>query len=861
MRKLVIFLGLMFLLIPFSSALEINSFDTYLEDSKTSIFGENQTVNFRVNASNSSTSELTVKDSNGNDVIQDQQMNKVEDSNYQVYSYNYSLSSSPGGGWDATVNVSNESWSRESLSFHVATDKPRFYSLDATPSYIKVNDTTTIEATVTDAGEDLDQITLDIDEGSSYSMTHMENDSGVYSYELNITPEEFGLYEFNATARDEGGKTSSSQGTFTAFKAPESVDVTVEVAPLCSSGLSYFLVPGDGEIVQNKTGVFVEILENSGNVESNITIEYLDVTKEGDEAWSKGNLKGPVIKSYEGETFENVRKGEDVTYFKLFQASYEFGNYTGRSAVTTECSAKGVQNQTEEKDYLKENFEGENVSQDNFTRFDVSVLDTSFQTAEVTTATFNNTTSKTVSEQSSGTEAFKSDITLNSTGYDVYAFNGTSTSEYDYSCASENDTIYDEDAQCAYEDNIIGEYSIELSEMAFNGDNATYSLQEESEDKLNKTLKCESIDNQTANCDRFLSFFEEFSFFGNFEIVDAIGEESGGVNNTGNQTTNQTIAGNNSKPGQTEVTVPEPEPEPVPEPEPEPEPDPVVKLDIESVKDRHSTKQGQFVAAEFEVQNIGNTEVSDVNLVPLTDQLPGQWDTRNAVVTNLSVNETVRREVFLRPPDEAEPRNYVVPVTADKNGDKLDLDYFTLNVKKADFLPEVEIREAPRRIQLNTGSEKSFPVLVENTGKLELEAINARIQNIEDCGAMEAEKIASLNVNSTGSLEIDVTASDRPEECDATLVVSSENGAYAFGDITIETVPEAGLIPKEQRVPFIAIIWTFVLMIYAYATREYDLESMAVRLPFIALIMGESIIILYSIVNYYGLEVATLLPF
>jgi hypothetical protein len=247
-------------------------------------------------------------------------------------------------------------------------------------------------------------------------------------------------------------------------------------------------------------------------------------------------------------------------------------------------------------------------------------------------------------------------------------------------------------------------------------------------------------------------------------------------------------------------------------------------------------------------------------LEPLTSEIRSDWEREQATISNLSVNETTTREVFVQPTKSTEPGEYVVPVRASSNGNALDLDYFTLKVKKANFLPKVDIVEAPQTASIEAGSETNLPLLIENPGRRNISDITARIQNIEDCGEAGSGNIDKLETNETGSLQLELEASETSAECETTVIVSSGEGAYSFADLKIETTPREGLIPEEQRVPFIAIIWTFMLLLYAYFTREYSLESWTVKIPFILLLLGETIIIIYVLANQ-GVIQSELLPF
>lgn len=332
------------------------------------------------------------------------------------------------------------------------------------------------------------------------------------------------------------------------------------------------------------------------------------------------------------------------------------------------------------------------------------------------------------------------------------------------------------------------------------------------------------------------------------------------ANRTGEES-NQTVEGDNDNPGQTPVPEPEPEPTPGDSPEPGESEQTKVEIDIEPTNNTYTAYQGQYAPAELEVENIGEQTVTDITLIPEIGQVRPDWDTRNATVSNLTVNESVTRDVFVRPPEDQPVGNYLVPVTARNEDSRLDLDYFTVDVKRSEFVPRVSIQEAPRTVSVETGTNQTLPVLVQNPGRRNITNVTARLQNAEDCGDVSASSVSIIDVNGTESMEVSMEAGENPQSCDATLIVSSANGAYAFSDMTIENRPEEGLIPQEQRAPFIAIIWTFVLAAYAVLRKRYELNTSLVKLPFFMLLIGETVIILYMLVSYYGVVSASFLPF
>jgi len=397
-----------------------------------------------------------------------------------------------------------------------------------------------------------------------------------------------------------------------------------------------------------------------------------------------------------------------------------------------------------------------------------------------------------------------------------------------------------------------------------------------------------------------------FIDYANFIVLDVPGE-SGGVNTTGNQTAppvaedinqsgesnatvgdgtgndttdvttpenyseigNQTVndtypfPGDSDEPGQTEVPVPEPEPDPVPGDSPNPgqSRQPRVQIDIEPVNNTYPATQGQFAPATLEIENVGESTANNIQISPEIDQVRPGWGSRPAEIANLSVNETVTRDVFVQPPEEQNPGTYVVPVEATKGDRMLDLDYFSVKVNKSELNNRVDIQEAPESVTITSNSSQPLPVLVQNTGETELTNVSAELQNAEDCGNVTTSTVNQIGVNESASLEMSMKSTSESQNCNATLIISSDQGAYSFSNIEFTVAPEQGLIPEGQRAPFLAIIWTVVLAGYAVIRKKYELTSSLVKIPFILLLIGETVILLYMIVNYYGLVSVSFLPF
>ncbi len=413
----------------------------------------------------------------------------------------------------------------------------------------------------------------------------------------------------------------------------------------------------------------------------------------------------------------------------------------------------------------------------------------------------------------------------------------------EYSCESENGTIHEDKYFLDYANFIVLDVPGQSGGVNTTG-NQTAPPEPENVNQSGDSNA--TIGNQSGNSTTDVTQPENYS-------------------ETGNQTVNQTypFPGDSDEPGQTEVPEPEPEPEPTPGDSPEPgeSRQSRVQIDIEPVNNTYPATQGQFAPATLEIENIGDSTANDIEISPEIDQVRPGWGSRPAQVANLSVNETVTRDVFVQPPEDQNPGTYVVPVEA-TNGDRmLDLDYFSVKVNRSELNNRVEIQEAPESVTITSNSSQPLPVLVQNTGETELTNVSAELQNAEDCGTVTTSNVDQIGINDSASLDMSIQSTSESQNCNATLIISSDQGAYSFSNIEFTVAPEEGLIPEGQRAPFLAIIWTIILAGYAVIRKKYDLESSLVKIPFILLLVGETVILLYMIVNYYGLVSVSFLPF
>lgn len=393
---------------------------------------------------------------------------------------------------------------------------------------------------------------------------------------------------------------------------------------------------------------------------------------------------------------------------------------------------------------------------------------------------------------------------------------------------------------------------------------------------LNVDYMCRAFNASSGNQSRVIDKDEngdDFTFIK--ETIDfSIIRASGGVSSGGNQTTNETIPedvnrtgessnqsleGDNNNPGST----PQPEPQPEPEPQPQPEPDPEARpnLELEPVNRTYTAQRQQPREISITASNMGQSPLSDITIIPQTQVLEGDWQGNDASITSLDPDNSLNRSVVITPPATADPGLYTVPVVARNNQSRLDTDYFYVDVERTSFEPRFSILESPRSLQLTKGSSQQLPILVENTGQEPLTNISAEIQNIGECATVDSQTVETLAPNETTSITVQISSLNNSQTCNSTLLINSQEGAFAYSNLGLTVSPRQGLIPNRQEPPILAIAWTLLLVAYAVIRKRLGSDSLGVNAPLILLIIGEAVIMLYLTVGHYGLVSVPFLPF
>ncbi len=383
--------------------------------------------------------------------------------------------------------------------------------------------------------------------------------------------------------------------------------------------------------------------------------------------------------------------------------------------------------------------------------------------------------------------------------------------------------------------------------------------------RLNVTAECLITDGAAQDPQIYGTETFDLTAFKNFRVLVAGGETGGtgdpveeprprDANQTGEES-NETIEGDNDNPGQT--PVPEPEPEPVPEPDPVP----ALSLNIESYQGTVSAPRGGFSEVRLRLENLANQTVGNLTIEPETENLPGTWDSQSASVTELEPNETLNRSVYLNPGEDVQPGTYRVSIFGDNSERLLDVERVDFEVFENITETGVRISEAPDVVRIESGESQTIPFLIENLGEDTIENSTISVQNLEGCGQTLGNYSATIEPNASQSLSLNIDAVSEVRDCNATVIVSTEQGSYSFADMRIEIVPDQGVVPPELRFPVFASAWTLLLILYSVAMTRFELDSLQLKVPYLALIIGEAVIFLYIATEYYSIIPPEILPF
>ena len=625
----------------------------------------------------------------------------------------------------------------------------------------------------------------------------------------------------------------------------KNISVDVLIVPTCCGGISFFYVPD--YVVKGQVAVFIGIFENCGNIQENETTRYIvrgpiEETNEtvGDWVLFPGQQQlGPGILLDENKYVDVF---DYVYHFGLWDSdNLSYGNYT-ITAISNYTAYGFLGNDTYNFTELNSTYNCTPIDENNRTvcteylTSGCTYEDVGNQIEVVTNETAENITIEGMNEN---TTVYKGNVKLEGTNYNVYTFNMSSCGKYCYVCLSTDENVTSD--ECQYEGGtfVFGTsgYEVHVQDdgklVTLNELIVTCTSNYRIYDCYVYAINGTPV-NDTALCDIYLSCSGTISVTDTFPIVNITQE----------------------------IPQPEPEPTPTPTPTPSPTPQPtpgvqpkpgvtVIKVTINPINRTYTGYVGENIPALFNVTNIGTVNVSNITLVPIV--LP-EWEYGEAYVDFLPVNTTVNRTIFVKPPLTAKPGLYTIPVKAVWNNTTLDWSYFYLQVLPGIKMYEIEILEFPRVLELLELSNITIPILLKNTGRLNLTNISVRFENLDECLSWEFDTNNFLKPNETKSFNIFFKTNKGPRTCKGNLIVSTKEGAYAFAPVTviIKLAPPL-MVLAWPILPLLAFIWTLLLAIVVIIKKRKK-KKKKTYLDYILYVMFavEIILIAYLILWYLG---------
>jgi uncharacterized membrane protein len=268
-----------------------------------------------------------------------------------------------------------------------------------------------------------------------------------------------------------------------------------------------------------------------------------------------------------------------------------------------------------------------------------------------------------------------------------------------------------------------------------------------------------------------------------------------------------------------------------------------IAVEIEPFERHQTGYRGVWLPAVFNVTNIGNYPVDNITLLPI---VPDGWEYHTAFVTYLNVNETVNRTIFVKAPYDADLTTYVIPVKAIRGNATLDIDYYWLELKIMLNRTLLELVEVLRIININPNSEITVPALIRNVGEIKLTNIFARLENSELClESFTFDPIDVLDPNETQTLSMHLKSKGVPTECKATLIVGTEEGAYAFEDVDIIVLSPPPLLPAPPDLLLLILLLIIIDGILIAIKRARERRGRDVRmLGYIIYLLSAIVVIL-----------------
>ncbi len=690
----------------------------------------------------------------------------------------------------------------------------------------------------------------------TYEMTKLDNTT----YFLNYTPTEAKPYIFNITANSSSGNSSSGLYYFRSVENVK-IPINVEVVASCKASIIIYCPSKQNNchyFVQNQTVPIFGFVENSGNVPINETTR-MEVRN------SNGTLTGWFMGGDQKGMFSDnevheLGLYEDQFFWGIwFTDTNPYGNYT--VDIYTNVSSlfdRYHDNETTTLDEL-------NTTDKNCTIYteEVNTTDNTTNTTKTENVTYaycyyintttcssvpsgeaativtNQTSNKTVDGMYENSTAYYGTGLINGKVYNVYTFRMSGCSDYCYACTSEDQSI-NTSTECNYESSVIPSTNQTVQHVDPNGQNVTFTGFSTECNYIKTVYNCtvNETTNET-NCTVYKYCYSFSHVNSTFEIVERIG---------------------NINPINKTLPAPKPTPQPTPSPTPSPSPmpgmqetpgeRPKIKIVITPIKPNWEGYQEEYTPVIINVTNIGDAPVENITIAPI---LPDGWLYVNSTISFLNVSETVNRTIFLDPKYLITPATYAIPVKAFVNNTTADVNYFWFKVLPGRNMTKIKIVEMPEVVGLKSNTNTTIPILLKNIGKVPLHNITFRLENAERCVKGISYNSGALQINETGSFSMILASKTGPQVCNATLIVGTKEGAYAFAPIVIKVSPPFAFFKVKWPITAILIfLLTLILFVMLRHEKKKKKEDRNFGKVFITLLIIDILLIIYVLLWVFG---------
>lgn len=208
----------------------------------------------------------------------------------------------------------------------------------------------------------------------------------------------------------------------------------------------------------------------------------------------------------------------------------------------------------------------------------------------------------------------------------------------------------------------------------------------------------------------------------------------------------------------------------------------VIRLDISLPERKMNVSRGNTLLAPVKVTNKGTITLKNVSIAPT---VPSGWNSTPAYIQSLKYNQTVSRNIGLKPSKKVRPARYMVLLEGIYRNDTLDRDYLIVSVRRAGK-KNLKLEEFPITFEARQRTPKNYSALVRNTGNLSLHDVTIKFENEEDClYPVDFPEKEELKPDESTTLTTELTPRNVIRTCNVTVIATSKEKAIATGISTI----------------------------------------------------------------------------